>query len=104
MDVVPEIVAEATTDIDEIMRMLDLNGNGKVSWTEFLSAIMSLTDMLGMRVNATNKGEMKYMWTLLDTDQDGELTHEECRAILDMAPLITKLNNWATKTLNVGEV
>ena len=86
------------------MKMLDLNGNGKVSWTEFLSAIMSLTDMLQLKVNPTNKGEMKYMWTLLDTDQDGELTLEECRAVLDMAPLIKKLNTWATKTLNVGEV
>ena len=43
---IPELIPDATSDIDEIMKMLDLNGNGKVSWTEFLSAIMSLTDML----------------------------------------------------------
>ena len=70
------------------MKMLDLNGNGKVSWTEFISAVSSLTDMLHFKVSPTNKGEMKYMWTLLDTDHDGEITHSESRAILNMAPLI----------------
>ena len=56
------------------MKMLDLNGNGKVSWTEMVTAISALSEMLGFHMSTTGKGEMKYMWTLLDTDYDGELT------------------------------
>ena len=83
--------------------MLDINGNGKISWTEMTTATSSLANMLNFKISATGKGEMKYMWTLIDTDQDGELTTSEVRAILKKAPIIEKLNAWAAKVLKVGQ-
>ena len=79
------------------------NRNGKISWTELTTATSSLANMLNFKISATGKGEMKYMWTLIDTDQDGELTTTEVRAILKKAPIIEKLNAWAAKVLKVGQ-
>ena len=42
------------------------------------------------------------MWTLLDSDGDGELSKDEVEAILEKAPLVDKLNKLAAKTLKVG--
>ena len=55
-------------EIEEILKMLDLNGNGKISWTELTTAVSSLAKMLNFKISSVGKGEMKYMWTLIDTD------------------------------------
>ena len=101
--VVDRAVEEGQEEMDEILKMLDLNGNGKVSWTEMITAINSLANMLNFKISATGKGELKYMWTLTDTDMDGEITDTEVKAILKKAPIIDKLNTWAAKVLKVGQ-
>ena len=83
--------------------MLDINNNGKVSWTEMITAVNALANMLNFKISATGKGELKYMWTLVDTDFDGEITLTEVEAILKKAPIIDKLNAWASKVLKVGQ-
>ena len=89
-------------DIEQIMEMLDVNEDGKVTYTECIAAIESLAKLLNFDIGATDKGEIKYMWTLLDSNGDGQLSKDEVEAILEKAPLIEKLNKVASKTLNVG--
>ena len=99
----PGISHESSPEIDEILKMLDINNNGKVSWTEMITAVNALADMLNFKISATGKGELKYMWTLVDTDFDGEITNSEVEAILKKAPIVDKLNAWASKVLKVGQ-
>ena len=82
--------------------MLDLNGNGKVSWTEMITSLEALANMMKFKISPTGKGELKYMWKLVDTDLDDELNHEEVKACLLKAPIIDKMNAWASKILKVG--
>lgn len=96
-------VEPGTEEIDEILKMLDINGNGKVSWTELTTTVTALARMLNFKISAVGKGELKYMWTLIDTDADNELTTAEVKAILKKAPIIEKLNAWAAKVLKVGQ-
>ena len=99
----PGISHEASPEIEEILKMLDINNNGKVSWTEMITAVNALASMLNFKISATGKGELKYMWTLVDTDFDNEITTSEVEAILKKAPIIDKLNAWASKVLKVGQ-
>ena len=91
-----------TSELDEIMGMLDLNGNGQVSFTETMAAIQSIADMIKFTISPTGKGEIKYMWSLLDTDRDGHITKDEVRAVLAKAPMIEKMNKWTASALQVG--
>ena len=58
--------------------------------------------MLKFKISPAGKGELKYMWTLVDTDMDGELTTTEVKSILKKVPIIEKMNSWAAKVLKVG--
>ena len=91
-----------TSELDEIMGMLDLNGNGQVSFTETMAAIQSIADMIKFTISPTGKGEIKYMWSLLDTDRDGHITKDEVRAILQKAPMVEKMSKWTASALQVG--
>ena len=82
--------------------MLDVDGDGKISYTETLAALNSLAKMLNYKVTRMGKAELKYMWTLLNTNHDGKLEKAEVEAVLDKAPVVDMLNSWAAKVLKVG--
>ncbi len=84
------------------MNMLDVDGDGRISYTETLAALNALAKMLNYKFTRMCKAELKYMWTLLDTNRDGRLEKAEVEAVLTKAPVMDRLNSWAAKVLKVG--
>ena len=62
-------------ELQKIIRNIDLNQNGQIEYSEFVSAACSLTNVL------TEKN-LKQAFDLFDLDQNGQITPRELKHIL----------------------
>ena len=57
------------------MARVDINGNGVIDFSEFVTASMSLKKML-------TKKNLKYAFSLFDKNGDGKITMDEIKGVL----------------------
>jgi calcium-dependent protein kinase len=63
-------------DFNELVKILDKDGNGLVDYTEFITAAIDKTAML-------NKDNLKAAFQMLDVDNSGSITVDELKAAFD---------------------
>lgn len=63
---------------EDWMKTLDLDGNGVIDYTEFITAAIDKTVML-------NKSNLEAAFKMIDTDNSGLITIEELKAAFDTA-------------------
>eukprot|EP00347_Sterkiella_histriomuscorum_P018781 403344202 len=68
-------VERATLEVEQILTNVDLNRNGTVDYSEFLSATMQTQELL------TNE-KLQAAFNLFDIDQNGRITIEEIKSML----------------------
>eukprot|EP00644_Phytophthora_capsici_P014908 jgi/Phyca11/126856/e_gw1.65.57.1 len=65
----------SSSEIDEIMRQADVDGDGKISFTEFVS-------MMNQRLFHLTTGDLKAAFDTFDVNHDGFITSAELEHIL----------------------
>lgn len=65
-------IAMTDEQIREMITEIDYQGNGKINYTEFLAATINLNTFL-------DESKLKTIFAMMDTDQSGELTHDNIR-------------------------
>jgi len=61
--------------VDEMFRKIDLDNNGSIDYTEFVTATMQESALL-------TENRLKIAFNMFDKDGDGSLTADEIKAVL----------------------
>ena len=65
----------AAIEVEQVLKKVDLNGNGTIDYSEFLAANMQVSELL------TNE-RLQAAFNLFDIDQNGRITIEEIKSLL----------------------
>ena len=65
---------------EDVLEVLDADGNGKVSWGEIEGFIAEMEQQYGEPMPADMKAEIKNMFDMVDTDGSGEIDKAEFEA------------------------
>lgn len=76
MDKMLDVLKTDRKSYQDIMKSLDIDGNGSVDYTEFVTAAIDKVAML-------NKENLKAAFNLIDVDKSGAITVDELKAAFD---------------------
>lgn len=76
MDDILGVLKGDTTQYEDIMNSLDLDGNGVIDFTEFITAAINKSTVL-------NRDNLKAAFALIDKDNSGLITIDELQAAFD---------------------
>ena len=81
--------------LDDIMDMVDIDGSGDVTFEELKCTIEAIAELFDYEIDPADRGEMEFLWNMMDVNGDGTLSRGEVKKVLDSTPLTEKLNSWA---------
>ena len=61
-------------DLDNFIKMADVNNDGEISWKEFLNAVISFDEL-------TSESKLKGAFDMFDEDGDKNITPEELLSV-----------------------
>jgi len=92
-------------EFDNIMEMTDVNGDGHVTFAEMEGTLQAIAKLFNYEIEPVDRGEMEFLWSMMDVNKDGSLSPAEVKKVLSNTPLIKKINVWAQdKMLKAAKV
>ena len=92
-------------EIDSILEMMDVNGDGHISFEEVEGTMKELSKLFGYKIDNQDRGEFEFLWNMMDVNNDNSLSPSEVKKVLSSAPLIDKINGFAQdKMLKAAKV
>ena len=87
------------------MEMADVDGDGKVTFEEMENTLLAIAKLFNYKIEPSDRGEMEFLWSMMDVNKDNTLSPAEVRKVLVNTPLIKKINIWAQdKMLKAAKV
>ena len=84
--------------------MVDIDGNGSITFEELKNTIEAIAELFDYEIDPADRGEMEFLWNMMDVNGDKNLSRGEVKKVLESAPLTEKLNSWAqNKMLEIAE-
>ena len=63
-------------DLDNIMKVVDHDGNGKISKRELVSQFERLAKLVSYTLTDEDLGHLGYLWSVMDIEGQGELEYD----------------------------
>ena len=82
-------------ELDDIMDMVDIDGDGHITFEELNNTILAIAKLFGYTIDPSDRGEMEFLWSMMDVNKDNTLSPSEVKKVLSSSPLTNKLNAWA---------
>ena len=82
-------------ELDDIMDMVDIDGDGHITFEELNNTIAAIAKLFGYKIDPSDRGEMEFLWSMMDVNKDNTLSPGEVKKVLASAPLTNKINAWA---------
>ena len=82
-------------ELDDIMDMVDIDGDGHITFEELNNTIVAISKLFGYKIDPSDRGEMEFLWSMMDVNKDNTLSPSEVKKVLATAPLTQKINAWA---------
>merc|ERR1712205_96341 len=77
--------SDAAAELEEIFKVVDLDGTGEIHWEEFIVATLA-------RSKRESKAAIQRAFDYFDTDHDGSITAEEFQSALDTMSPVERAN------------
>ena len=75
--------------------MVDIDGDGSITWDELKTTLQAIAKLFNYTISKKDKGQLEFMWNMMDVNGDNKLDATEVRKVLESTPLTSKINKWA---------
>ena len=75
--------------------MVDIDGDGSITWDELKTTLQAIAKLFNYTISKKDKGQLQFMWNMMDVNGDNKLDATAVRKVLESAPLTSKINKWA---------
>ena len=73
--------------LDDIIDMVDIDGSGAISWDELKTTLEANAKLFDYTIDKEDKGELEFMWKMMDVNGDESLDPSEVKKVLESTPL-----------------
>ena len=84
---------------EDILEVLDEDGNGKVSWEEMTAFLEEIEEEHGIKIPESDKKEIKKVFDMVDADGSGEIDKDEFEAAMKDAGALGQRSKKSFKKL-----
>ena len=92
-------VSSGNPQLERILDMVDINGDGKVGKAELYTTLEAVAKLFNYKITQIDRGQLEFLWGTMDVNGDNFLSVGELRKVLEKAPVTARLNKWSQEKM-----